>query len=103
VDKLWQNMDGVLVVAIVCGGPIVGWVVSSLATNWRRARESEHLAALKQSLAERGMSAEEIERVVNAGRITGLKEKMVAQGMSAADIERVLRAGQLEEPVCGRS
>ena len=42
-------------------------VVSSIAENWRHARVSEHLAALKQSLAERGMSAEEIERVVRAG------------------------------------
>jgi SOS response regulatory protein OraA/RecX len=92
-------MEGVLVVAIVCGGPVLGWIVSSLATNWRRARESEHLAALKQSLADRGMSAEEIERVIDAGRITGLKEKMIARGMSAADIERVFRAGQLQEHV----
>jgi hypothetical protein len=31
-------------------------------------RESEHQAALKQSMIERGMSADEIERVMNAGR-----------------------------------
>jgi hypothetical protein len=70
--------------AIVVGLPILGWVVTDvvekLAINWRKARESEHLAALKQSMVERGMSAEEIERVVNAGR----NGKQAAGGSAAA-------------------
>jgi hypothetical protein len=52
---------------IVCGLPILGWIVTDVAKNWRRVRVSEQQAALKQSMIERGMSADEIERVLNAG------------------------------------
>jgi hypothetical protein len=46
---------------------IVAWVVAKGMGNWRKVRVSEHLAALKQTMIERGMSAEEIERVLAAG------------------------------------
>ena len=53
--------------ALVIVMPALGGMVASLAKNWRKARESEHLAALKQSMVEKGMSAEDIERVLKAG------------------------------------
>ena len=52
---------------IVVGLPVVGWIITELAGNWRKVRMSEHVNALKQSMIERGMSADEIERVLNAG------------------------------------
>ena len=67
MEHLWNNLGWILFVVFVFGGWVINSVVSSIAENWRHARVSEHLAALKQSLAERGMSAEEIERVVRAG------------------------------------
>jgi hypothetical protein len=101
MKEFWENIGGVLAIVFIFGGWVIGWVASSLATNWRRARESEHLAVLKQCMVERGMSADEIERIINAGKrddkLTELKERMVARGMSAADIERVLRAGLPEK------
>lgn len=36
-------------------------------SNWRRVRISEHQAALKQSMVEKGMSPTDIERVLAAG------------------------------------
>jgi hypothetical protein len=45
---------------------IVIVVVSVLTVNWRMLRESEHASALKRSMIERGMSADDIERVVRA-------------------------------------
>jgi hypothetical protein len=57
---------------IVVGLPILGWIITDIvqkiADNWRKVRVSEHLAALKQSMIDRGMTAEEIERVINAGQ-----------------------------------
>jgi hypothetical protein len=47
---------------------IFGWVLTTWAQNWRKVRVSEHLNALKQSMIERGLSAEEIERIINAGQ-----------------------------------
>ena len=58
---------GAIAVTIIAGGWIIPVTAGAIAKNWRRARESEHLAILKQSMIERGMSVEEIERVVNAG------------------------------------
>jgi hypothetical protein len=56
-----------IAIAIIAAGWIIPVTAGAIAKNWRRARESEHLALLKQSMIERGMSVDEIERVVNAG------------------------------------
>jgi hypothetical protein len=64
----WENITLWAFLAIVAVGWALVGVVSAVAKNWRKARESEHLAALKQSMVEKGMPADEIERVVNAGR-----------------------------------
>jgi hypothetical protein len=61
-------MAGALIGVVLFGGWIIPVVVGTLAKNWRKARESEHLAALKQSMIERGMSVEEMERVINLGK-----------------------------------
>jgi aspartokinase-like uncharacterized kinase len=101
MKEFWENIGSVLFIVLVFGGWVITSVVASIVKNWRLARESEHLAALKQSMIERGMAADEIERVINAGRtndkLTDLKAKMVAQGMSAKEIERVLLAGNSEK------
>jgi hypothetical protein len=54
---------------IVVGLPVIGWIVTELASNWRKARTHEQLIALKQSMVQRGMSADEIERVLQAGML----------------------------------
>jgi hypothetical protein len=62
-----ENLAPVLGVGLLIGLPTVGWVITDIVKNWRKVRVSEHLAALKQSMIDRGMSADEIERVVAAG------------------------------------
>jgi hypothetical protein len=47
---------------------IFGWVLTSWVSNWRKVRVSEHLNALKQTMIERGLSADEIERIISAGQ-----------------------------------
>ena len=82
------------------GGWVITDVVKSIATNWRRRHESEHQAALKQSMVERGMTAEEVARVLEAGRpvsepnehlahIVGL---MMRKEKSTEEIERIINA-----------
>ena len=57
-----------LVWIVLFGGWIIPAVVAIVAKNWRKARESEHLAVLKQSMIERGMSVDEMERVLRLGK-----------------------------------
>lgn len=49
-------------------GGILAGIVGTIATNWRRVRVAEQDAALKQNMIERGMSAEDIVRVLSAGK-----------------------------------
>jgi hypothetical protein len=56
-----------VIMGFAIGAPMIGWIAFEIARNWHKVRASEHLAALKQAMVERGMSAEDIERVINAG------------------------------------
>lgn len=67
VEHMWENLGWVLFVVFVFGGWVINSVVSSFTNNWRQVRQSEQLAALKQTMVERGLSAEDIERIMNAG------------------------------------
>jgi hypothetical protein len=59
---------GALVAMVLFGGWIIPVVAAIIAKNWRKARESEHLAVLKQTMIERGLSVEEMERIINLGK-----------------------------------
>lgn len=65
--EFFSNLPGTLFIVLVFGGWVVTSVVSSIMGNWRKVREAEQTAALKQSMVDKGMSAIDIERVLNAG------------------------------------
>jgi hypothetical protein len=102
----WTNdLTGLVTVSCLFGGGFLTAIVTAIAVNWRKVKCSEHLAALKQSLADRGMSVEEIERVVNAGpeAVSPREPKLVAeftemlvdvQGLSPEDLEKLLEIFQ---------
>jgi hypothetical protein len=66
-EGVLQSVPGIVTVTLIFGGWIIVAVVSRITKTWRMVQESEHAAALKQSMIERGMSADEIERVLRAG------------------------------------
>jgi hypothetical protein len=66
---------------------------------WWRLRRDELLITLKREMVERGMSAQEIQLVIEAGARTPdetdhLKRDMLDRGMSAEQIDKVLAAGE---------
>jgi hypothetical protein len=61
------NLPAILCITFLFGGWVIVGVVRAFTDNWRKVREAEQLAALKQSMVEKGMSADEIERVLKAG------------------------------------
>lgn len=118
MDKLFDNLGLICLFVFGIGGWVIVDVVKSIASNWRKKHESEHMAALKQSMVERGMAAEEIERVVDAGRpreapsdenanlLAKLINRMMKQGKSTEEIERIVNAwhgqaklGNVNKPV----
>lgn len=68
--KLADNLPAILCVTFIFGGWVMVAIVRSFTESWRRVREAEQTAALKQSMVEKGMSAEDIERVLRAGKPT---------------------------------
>ena len=66
-DNFGEHLVSIIVVTLIFGGWIFVAVTKSITENWRKVREAEQTAALKQSMVEKGMSADEIERVLKAG------------------------------------
>jgi hypothetical protein len=64
-----MTMDLTAVFAIIGipGVAIICWAVTQVAAEWRKARQAECETALKQEMVQRGMSAEEIVLVLQAG------------------------------------
>ncbi len=64
-SNLWESVFRMPQIAIIMGCliPIVGIITSY----WYKSQKMRAEHALKRTLAERGMSADEIERVVAAG------------------------------------
>ena len=111
MSEFFSKLNGgeVTALAAVVGGMLVA-ITGIIASQWRRVRVAELHGALKQQMLDKGMSAEEIVQVMNAGESpepvnpvlalqasddrAGLVQNMVEQGYEAADIERVLRAYQ---------
>jgi hypothetical protein len=67
-QKVLDDLPGILAIVLIFGGgtiiAIVAMIVSAVKTN----RENERIAVLKQQMLDRGMSAEEIVRVIEAGK-----------------------------------
>jgi hypothetical protein len=66
-NSLIENMPAILCITFIFGGWVIVAIVQSFTNNWRKVREAEQTAALKQSMVDKGMSAEDIERVLKAG------------------------------------
>lgn len=105
IVRIVHDLGGVWIFLIVGA---IGWslseMVRSIAKHLRLARQAEQLAVLKKSMIDRGMSADEIERVIRSGDETatsaprkcgprGPISTMAAQGMKSADIEKVIGSG----------
>lgn len=67
--EIFSGGDGTgnLAIVVGVGGLMITLVVSSIFDNWRKVRVAEQTAVLKQTMIEKGMSADEIERVLAAG------------------------------------
>jgi hypothetical protein len=65
--NLFHDLPAILFITFIFGGWVIVGVVKAFTDNWRKVREAEQMAALKQSMVDKGMSAADIERVLKAG------------------------------------
>jgi len=86
-------------IAIV--GTALVFLICFVAYQWRRVRVAEMEATLKQDMIQKGMAAEEIQKILRAGEkptkpmdtsSAGLAAHMAAYSYDADDIQRVLKA-----------
>jgi hypothetical protein len=84
MDTLLSKLHGdeVFVLIIVLSAGVVGLIISVtalLVTNWRRVRQLDIESALKQDMLHRGMTAEDIERVIRATSVP-VEDKASTEG-----------------------
>jgi hypothetical protein len=77
---------------LIAGGVMLVALIISLTYMCLRHRRSETILQLKAEMVSRGMSAAEIERVLDTKPSLSETDRLWHQGMSAKDIERVLAA-----------
>jgi hypothetical protein len=108
MSEFFVRNPGLLIPCLAIAGGVLIAVVAILSSAWRKHRQAEIESALKQDMLNRGMSADEIVRVVRAcaGEEPAppeakdpvsdneyyLVEKLVEEGKSAEEIERIIRA-----------
>jgi isocitrate lyase len=66
-----MDLTSILAVIGIPGIAIICWAVTQVAAQWRKAKVAEYNAALKQQMIERGMSADEIVRVLGTDHDQG--------------------------------
>jgi hypothetical protein len=107
-----QSTVLIVLIAVASVSWIIPFVVYILATTVRRARESEHLAGLKQTMIEKGMSVEDIERVLRASAKLPEEEdspvvvlaEYLGQGTFQADtIEEIVSLIRAADPTTQRT
>jgi hypothetical protein len=67
-SSFWEQAPGVIAIVLIFGGGAIVGVISLILHAWRGNRDSERLAILKQQMLDKGMSADEIVRVIEAGK-----------------------------------
>jgi hypothetical protein len=72
IEVLTQNAGIALAALAILSGTLIA-LVAIVAGEWRAIRENEEMSKLKHSLLDRGLTAEEITQVVEAGKRRGFR------------------------------
>jgi len=104
-----MDLTQVLLALGIPGVAIICWAVTHCIGEWLKARQAESELALKQDMVARGMSADEILRVLHAGNAPKsdghvlasehsatkeISELLAENGYSGEDVARILQACQ---------
>lgn len=101
-DAISRDLPGILAITLGIGAGIIIPTVYMITHSWKRVRTVEQNAVLKKAMIDKGMSAEEITAVINAGNgevvwendnAVSAMNKMIKHGYSAEDIAKVMKDG----------
>jgi hypothetical protein len=67
VDLLSNINGGELIALVAVAGGLLCAITAIITSSWQKIRRAEIVAALKQDMLNRGMSADEIRTVLEAG------------------------------------
>lgn len=67
-DAIAKDLVAVLFVTFLFGGFALWLIVATVTEHWRKCELAQRNSALKQSMVDNGYRADEIVRVLNAGR-----------------------------------
>jgi hypothetical protein len=76
-NQFWHNAPGVIAIVLIFGGGFIVGTITLILNAWRGNRESERMAILKQQMLDKGMTADEIVRVMNAGKPDSSADKYI--------------------------
>ena len=62
-----ETLIAIVGISCVIGGPLLVGMVAIVVDGWRKVRKVEQQTLLKRELLDRGFSADEIVRVIEAG------------------------------------
>ena len=65
-SNFWDNAPGLMAIVLIFGGGLITGVIALIVNGWKGNRDSERLAILKQQMLDKGMSADDIVRVIEA-------------------------------------
>jgi hypothetical protein len=68
MSAFWQSLldPGVLLILFIFGGGILWCITDGFVEAWKQNRDRERNAVLKQQMLDKGMSADDIVRVIEA-------------------------------------
>jgi hypothetical protein len=107
--KQWNWHPGAIITLFVVIGGFLTAIVAIIANSWSRARREEIRANLKRDMLDRGVAAEQVERLINLPvdgkpeanekELEGnLASVLVQNEIPAATLERVVRIYQETDP-----
>lgn len=106
-EALARDPIALLAVGLSLSAGIVIPVVYMITNSWKKVRTVEQNAVLKKAMLDRGMSAEDIAAVINAGNgevvwendnAVAVMHKMIKNNYSAEDIAKVMKDGPTANP-----
>jgi hypothetical protein len=106
IFEFLQTLPGILIILFVGTGTLLTCLVTAWAKNWREVRLALAASELKAKMIDRGMSADEIERVLAADTAGSTRPKppappkggsalqaLIENGTDASGIKNVIEAG----------